>query len=41
MMWPGEEAKTRSLVRKVEVSNIWVIVVFVSEFSAWLVLGSE
>ena len=39
MIWLGEIAEIRSLVGKVEVSRIWIIVIFVSEFSAWLVLG--
>ena len=39
MIWLGEIAEIRSLVGKVEISRIWIIIIFVSELSAWLVLG--
>ena len=40
-IWSGKKAEIRSLVREVEISKMWTVVVIVSEFSAWLVLGSE
>ena len=33
------QAEIRSLVGKVEVSRIWIIVILVSELTAWLLLG--
>ena len=39
MILLGEKTEIRSLEEKVEVSRIWIIVIFVSELSAWLVLG--
>ena len=39
MIWLDEKTEIRSLEEKVEVSRIWIIVIFVSEVSAWLVLG--
>lgn len=39
MIWSDEKAQIGSLVGKVEVSNIWIIVLIVSGFSVWLVFS--
>ena len=41
MIWSGERAKIISLVRAIEVSKMFIVVVIVSGFSAWPVLGPE
>ena len=39
MIWLGKKAERRSLVGKFEVSRIWIIVIFVVQLNAWLLLG--
>ena len=39
MIWLGKKSEIRPLVGKVEIRMIWIIVIFVGELSAWLLLG--
>ena len=39
MIWLGKKSEMRPLVGKVEIRRIWIIVIFVGELSAWLLLG--
>ena len=39
MIWLGKKAEIRSLVGKFDVSRIWIIVVFVGQLNARLLLG--
>ena len=39
MIWSGEKAEMRFLLRGVEVSKMSIVIVIVSGFSAWLGLG--